>query len=107
MSVFEINSIERLNKLIEICSENNKYLVIKASTEWCGPCKTIKPKYEQLAREMIDKAVFTTFDVDEQKDIADQFKISAMPTFIVIKDNDILTQFSGANLKELKTILDQ
>lgn len=107
MSIFEINSIDSLNKLITVCKENDKYLVIKASAEWCFPCKTVQPKYESLAKEMVDKAVFTIFDVDEQQDIAEQFKISAMPTFVVIKNNDILTQFSGANLKEIKNILDK
>ncbi len=106
MSVFEITGVENLNKLIDVCAQNDKYLVIKASTEWCGPCKAVKSKYEKLANELVEKAVFTTFDVDEHEGIAEQFEISAMPTFIVVKGHDIITKVTGADLASVRASIE-
>lgn len=107
MSVFEITSVDNLNKLIEICAENDKYLVIKASAEWCGPCKNIQPKYEKLASELVESAVMTSFDVDEHQGIAEQFEITAMPTFIVVKGHNIIKKITGADLPSVRACIEQ
>ena len=106
MSVFEITGIENLNKLIEVCAENNKYLIIKASAEWCGPCKQVQHKYVQLATELVDKAVLTSFDVDVHEAIAEQFEITAMPTFIVVKGYDIVKRVTGADIVSLRNSIE-
>lgn len=50
-----------------------------------GPCKVIGPIFAGLAKEY-PKAVFLTIDVDEQKELAQRYSITAMPTFIFLKD---------------------
>jgi thioredoxin 1 len=102
MSVFEITSIDNLNKIIQVCAENGKYLVIKASADWCSPCKVVKPKYDALAKELVEQAILTTFDVDDHQDIAEQFEISAMPTFIVVKGHDIIKKVTGADIASVR-----
>jgi thioredoxin 1 len=49
--------------------------------------------------------VFTTFDVEEQQDIAEQFSISAMPTFIVVKGRDIIKRIEGVDLQSIQQVL--
>lgn len=105
MSVYEIESIDMLNKIIDACTEVDKFLVIKAGTEWCSPCKAVKPKYKELA-EHYHNAVFVTIDVDEQQDISEQFNISAMPTFIIIKGRKVVKRLEGADLRTIVEILD-
>ena len=105
MSVFNITSVDSLNKIIEVFAENGKYLVIKASSDWCGPCKLVKPKYDALAKELVDQAVMTTFDVDEQQDIAEQFEISAMPTFVIVKGYDIIKKVTGADIASVRNTI--
>jgi thioredoxin 1 len=105
MSVYNIDSVDTLNILIDECERNNQFLVIKAASVWCGPCKAVKPKYEQMAQKY-SNTVFSTFDVDEQTDIAEQFSISAMPTFIVVKGRDIIKRVEGTNLSVVQQVLD-
>jgi thioredoxin 1 len=104
MSVFH-SSVENLNKMIEVCAENGVYLVVKASAEWCAPCKLVKSKFEQLAKDLVEKAVFTSFDVDEQQAIAEQFVISAMPTFIIIKGHNIIKKITGTDLASIRNCI--
>ena len=52
---------------------------------WCGPCKMIAPKLEQMDKDM-DNVVFLKVDVDEAEDVAQEYNISAMPTFVFLKN---------------------
>jgi thioredoxin 1 len=106
MSIYEIENKNILNKMIDACEEANKLLIIKVSAVWCGPCQAVKPKYKELA-EQYPNTVFTTFDVDAQEELAELFNISSMPTFIVIKDRNIIKRSEGADLFSIKFILEQ
>lgn len=105
MSVYEIDSVSTLNGLIDDCEQNNKFLVIKASSTWCGPCRVVKPKYDEMAKKYTN-SVFVTFDVDDHQNIAEQLSISAMPTFIIVKGRDIVKRVEGADLLSIQNILD-
>lgn len=105
MSIYEIDSIDTLNKYIDECETNDKFLVIKAEANWCGPCKAVKPKYQEMAKKYTN-TLFLTFDVDEHQDIAEQFSISAMPTFILVKGRDIIKRVEGINLPVIQQILE-
>lgn len=51
----QVNSSEELDK---ITSDNmDKLVVVDYSTTWCGPCKLVLPKYEQLA-EQYSQSIF-------------------------------------------------
>lgn len=105
MTVYEVDSIDMLNKIILACEEANKFLVIKAEASWCGPCKAVKPKYQKMA-DTYDNTVFVTFDVDTATDIAEELEISAMPTFVVVKNKKILRKVEGADLLSVQVLLD-
>uniref|UniRef100_A0A8D9B3L8 Thioredoxin n=1 Tax=Cacopsylla melanoneura TaxID=428564 RepID=A0A8D9B3L8_9HEMI len=79
----------------------NKLIVIDFYATWCGPCKQIAPKIEELAAEYQD-VVFLKVDVDENEDIAMEYDISSMPTFVFVKNSEKVEQFSGANFDKLK-----
>ena len=52
----------------------------------CPPCKAIAPEIEKLAKEHEGAVVFLKVDVDKAEDAAADNGISAMPTFILFKD---------------------
>ena len=70
-----------------------KLVVIDFFATWCGPCKMISPKIEAMAGEM-SNVVFLKVDVDEAEDVAQEYNISAMPTFVFLKN--------GQKVKDLK-----
>lgn len=67
--------------------------------EWCGPCKMTSPIIEQLAGEYPEMA-FYKVDVDANGDLASQYSVFSIPTFVMFKDGKIVSQFSGAMGKE-------
>ena len=66
---------------------------------WCGPCKMQSPIIEQLASERQD-VKFTKMDVDENKEIAQNLGIMAIPTLIIKKDGKIVDRLTGYTPKE-------
>ncbi|XP_011137851.1 thioredoxin-2 isoform X2 [Harpegnathos saltator] len=82
----------------------DKLVVIDFFAIWCGPCKMIGPKVAELAKEMED-VIFLKVDVDECEDVAAQYQISSMPTFVFIKNSKVLESFAGANYDKLKNTI--
>ncbi|BES98085.1 Thioredoxin [Nesidiocoris tenuis] len=81
-------------------------VVIDFYATWCGPCKMIAPKLEELAQSLPD-VVFLKVDVDECEDVAAQYEISVMPTFVFIKASNKVASFSGSNYDKLKELVMQ
>ncbi|XP_035727552.1 thioredoxin-2-like [Vespa mandarinia] len=75
-------------------------VVIDFYAIWCGPCKAIGPKIEELAKERED-VIFLKVNVEECEDIVNKYKITNMPTFVFIKEGKVLETFSGANYELL------
>lgn len=67
---------------------------------WCGPCKVMSPIVEELADEM-DGVIIGKVNVDENPDLARQFNILSIPTFIIFKGGQVVEQFSGSMSKEM------
>ncbi|KRT85249.1 Thioredoxin [Oryctes borbonicus] len=81
-------------------------VVINFFATWCGPCKMIGPKVEDLAKEF-NNILLLKVDVDECEDIAVEYNITSMPTFVFVKNQSVVLQFSGANYDKLRqTIVD-
>lgn len=72
---------------------------------WCGPCKMIAPKLEDISTSMSEKVVVLKVDVDECEDVAVAYNISSMPTFVFVKNGKPVHQFSGANETTLRSVI--
>merc|ERR1712083_1285165 len=98
-------------------------VVVDFHATWCGPCKMIAPHLEEMDKTM-DDVVFLKVDVDECEDIAEEYKVTAMPTFVFLKNKEkslpctlvtfLETQqqqvfhvadLTGANIDKLKAIV--
>jgi len=88
----------------QLAKAGDKLVCVDFYATWCGPCKMIAPHLDEMDKTMED-VVFIKVDVDECEDIAAQYKITAMPTFIFIKANEKVADLTGANIDKLKAIV--
>ena len=80
-------------------------VVIDFFATWCGPCKRIAPTYEKLS-EAFPKITFLKVDVDESPELTSEYDISAMPTFVFLKDGKIVKRVEGADMAGLESGFD-
>ena len=79
---------------------DGKLIILDATAQWCQPCAKIAPRIEQLAKEYPD-VIFMKFDVEEATDLADEYNITAMPTFLFIKRGKEVARVRGADYQKL------
>lgn len=81
--------------------------LVQFSAEWCAPCKSMTPIVENIKKKVEDKATVLKIDVDENKDLTDQFRIQTVPTFIIFKQGQPMWRHSGVIAeKELLAMLE-
>ncbi len=62
---------------------------------WCGPCKMIAPIVAELAAEYAGRIKVGKVNVDEEVGLATNFRISAIPTILILKDGKIAQEAVG------------
>ncbi|KAJ8614034.1 hypothetical protein CTAYLR_009611 [Chrysophaeum taylorii] len=82
----------------------DKIVVIDFSATWCGPCKMIGPAFASLAQQMPEVG-FVKVDVDEVPEASAEYDVSALPTFVFLKEGAEVARFSGASLSKLRDTL--
>ena len=66
---------------------------------WCGPCRMLSPILDELAEERPD-VIVGKINVDEEYELARQFKIISIPTVLVMKDGVPTAKHVGYASKE-------
>jgi thioredoxin 1 len=63
---------------------------------WCGPCRMVAPLLDQLAEEWNGKVRVAKLDVDSAQQLAIQYQVSSIPTFILFKNGRVADRMMGA-----------
>lgn len=93
--VIHIESEEDFEEQVK--NAGSKLVVVDFFATWCGPCGTIAPVLDDLAKQYASKIVVLKVDVDQLEELAmDRFKVKGMPTFAFLKDGKVVDQFTGA-----------
>ncbi len=73
--------------------------VLYFTADWCGPCKRVRPIVEEINRESQD-IKFQIIDVDIETELAKQFQVASIPTFILLENGNQTDRITGAKTRE-------
>lgn len=80
--------------------KSDKPVVVDFWASWCGPCRMVAPIMEELADDFEDKVQIAKVNVDEQGELAAQYRIMSIPTVMVFKNGEVAEKIVGARAKE-------
>ncbi|PHJ19634.1 thioredoxin-like protein tlp1 [Cystoisospora suis] len=81
---------------VEGVVEYPKLKIVQFSASWCFPCKQISPVVEKWSGKIPSEEVqFFHVDIDECQDLAEEYDISSVPTFLFFKDGKQIKQVTG------------
>ena len=81
-------------------------VVLDFYATWCGPCKRIAPMFKELS-EKFPTIQFFKVDVDEANDVSEQFSVESLPTFVFLKDGNVMGRLEGADFNNLLALLEK
>ena len=79
--------------------ESEKTVLLDFWASWCGPCRMVSPVVDEIAAENAEIKV-GKINIDEQAELAEQFRVMSIPTLRVMKKGEVVKQSVGAQPKQ-------
>ncbi|MGI6326344.1 MAG: thioredoxin [Saccharofermentanales bacterium] len=80
----------------ELVMKSDKPVLLDFWAVWCGPCRMVAPTVDKLAQDFKGRAVVGKINVDEESDLAEQFKVMSIPTLYILKSGKVMEKLVGA-----------
>jgi thioredoxin 1 len=104
--IVKIHSAEEFNQLK--ADFPDKILIIDFWAVWCSPCMMFAPVFEKIQKEQYQDFIFVKVNVDEVGSIAQEYRITGIPTTLFIKSNKIIHKVVGAvNEEYMRRVLEK
>lgn len=79
--------------------KNNRNVMVDFYADWCGPCKMLAPVLEKVAAEHGEELVVVKVNIEEEKELTEQFGIKSIPHVIFFMDGEAKQRFTGFKAK--------
>lgn len=76
-------------------AESAPVVLIEFYASWCPHCQRMMPVVAEVKELLGDSVPVYQFDVDEQKELADEAKVESIPTFIVYRGGSVYWTYTG------------
>ncbi len=113
MPVTEVSTYEDFKSILLDSNDDKhgkKYVFVDFFAQWCGPCKRFSPILDKLSETYGENIFYMKVDIDEVDEVAAEYEISSLPTFMVFETGNLETTFQkiiGANKDNVENKLKQ
>ncbi|MEE9309454.1 MAG: thioredoxin [Cocleimonas sp.] len=94
-------------KNFEETIEKNDIVIVDFWAEWCGPCKSFSPIYDEVS-EKYEDIVFGKIDTEAEQELAGHFQIRSIPTLMIFREQVVLFSQPGMlNASQLEDVINK
>ena len=95
--MLEVNLTEQ--NFEEEVLKSEKPVLVDFWATWCGPCKMIAPVLTEIAEEYKDEIKVGKINIDEQRNLAINYRVSSIPTLMLFKNGEVINTTVGFQSK--------
>jgi len=100
-----VATIDLTSQTFEETIEKNDIVIVDFWAEWCGPCKSFSPIYEEVSGKY-DDIVFGKIDTETEQELAAHFQIRSIPTLMIFREQVVLFSQPGMlNAQQLEEVI--
>tara|TARA_B100001113_G_scaffold271504_1_gene226269 strand:- start:953 stop:1294 length:342 start_codon:yes stop_codon:yes gene_type:complete len=86
--------------------QNDKLVLVDFWAEWCGPCKQIAPRLDEISEKYSENLSVCKVDVDSNRELALQYNVRSIPSLMIFKEGEMIDSLMGAvSLEELEDLV--
>ena len=87
-------------------AKKSKRVIVKASADWCGPCKQITPYFDEwVEKNFTESIIIVKLDVDAGRDLANFLKVQSIPQLFYFKNGYLEKTVIGADMAKIEKLL--
>lgn len=105
----DVQAIRNIKDLDKLLGDNpNINMVLDFWADYCGQCKAFYPVFESLCERFYKDFVFAKLDIEHDIRISHKYKITSIPTQIIIKNGSLVYKHVGAiDYKGLEDVIER
>lgn len=85
----------------DVVTNNPGPVLVDFWASWCGPCLAMNPILEEVASEYAGKLTIAKVNVDENPELAAEYRITSIPAMKVFKDGKVVDELIGSRPKQV------
>ena len=94
------------DRTLSVALATKRPVLVEFYADWCGPCRAVGPHVEQLAKDLRGQAEVLRFNVDQHRELSQQFGVSGIPCFIAFKNgHESARQVGGIPPQMMRSML--
>lgn len=80
--------------------ESDVPVIVDFWAQWCRPCLMLAPVLDEISAEFEGKVKVAKVNVDEEGILANQYRISSIPSVMLFENGEVKNQVIGLMRKE-------
>jgi thioredoxin 2 len=71
-------------------------VVVDLWAPWCGPCRSVSPALDEVARNLAGRVKLVKVNIDEATGVTRRFSVQAVPTLLIMEQGEVVSRRAGA-----------